>query len=138
MQESLLDGLIEIKTIPHNQQRYDTVGDWWTDDEGWHIRVSQLGNWRWNFLVAFHELLELAWCTWKGVKQADVDAFDMAYEANRKQGDFSEPGDQPKAPYRVGHQFASCAERFAASALGVDWAEYEATVNALEYRKEGV
>lgn len=135
LREPTFDGIIEVKTIPHNTQRYDTAGDWWTDEEGWHIRVSYLGNWRYNFLVAFHELLELAWCKWKGVEQADVDAFDMAYEANRKPGDLSEPGDNPRAPYRVGHQFASLAERFAAFAIGVDWDEYEAAVNALEYRK---
>ena len=66
MRESLFDGLIEIKTIPHNSQRYDTVGDWWTDEEGWHFRVSYMGNWRYQFLVAFHEMLELAWCTRRG------------------------------------------------------------------------
>lgn len=134
MRESIFDGMIEVKVIAHNEQRYDTAGDWWID-EGWHIRVSQLGNWRYNFLVAFHELLECAWCKWKGVKQADVDAFDVAYEANRRPGDVSEPGDHPRAPYRVGHQFASLAERLAAFALGVDWIDYEAAINALEYRK---
>lgn len=134
MRESIFDGMIEVKTIPHNEQRYDTVGDWWTDDDGWHIRVSQLGNWRWNFLVAFHELLELAWCAWKGVKQADVDAFDMAYEAARKPGDASEPGDDPRAPYRAGHQFATAAERLAAAVLDVNWTEYEAAIYALDYR----
>ena len=125
MRESLFDGMIEIKVIPHSEQRYDTVGDWFLDGEGWHIRVSQLGDWRFHFLVAFHELLELAWCTWNGVKQADVDAFDIAYEAARKPGDFSEPGDDPCAPYRVGHQFATMVEMFAAVALGVSWGAYE-------------
>jgi hypothetical protein len=134
MRESLFDGMIEIKTIPHNSQRYDTVGDWWTDEEGWHIRVSELGDWRYQFLVAFHEMLELAWCKRRGVKQADVDAFDMDYEKNRKPGDFSEPGDDPKAPYREGHHLATLVERFAAMVLGVSWDAYEAAVNGLEYR----
>lgn len=138
MRESIFDGMIECRTILHNQQRYDTVGDWWTDDDGWHIRVSQLGDWRYNFLVAFHELLELAWCSWKGVKQSEVDAFDMAYEANRKPDDLSEPGDDPLAPYRDGHQLATHAERFAAMVLGVNWGQYEYAILALEYRKEGM
>lgn len=136
MRESIFEGMIECKTIPHNQQRYDTVGDWWTDDEGWHIRVSQLGNWRWNFLVAFHELLELAWCTWKGVKQADVDIFDINFERNRQHGDRREPGDQADAPYHLGHQFATAAERLAAAVLGVDWVSYEEAISALDYEKE--
>lgn len=137
MRESLFDGMIEVRTIPHNQQRYDTVGDWWTDEEGWHIRVSYMGNWRYNFLVAFHELLEMAWCKQKGVKQADVDAFDICFEKNRAPCDLSEPGDDPRAPYRYGHQMATLAERFAALVIGVKWDKYEAAVNGLEYRKEG-
>lgn len=137
MRESIFDGTIEIKTIPHNQQRYDTVGDWWTDDEGWHIRVSQLGDWRYNFLVAFHELLECAWCKWKAVPQEDVDTFDMVFEAARIPGDLREPGDDRHSPYRMGHELAGLAERLAGMALGVDWKAYEAAVNGLEYRKEG-
>ena len=35
---------ITIKTIAHDKQRYDTVGDWWFDDEGdLQIRVSRVG-----------------------------------------------------------------------------------------------
>lgn len=133
MRESIFDGAIEIKVIPHVKQRYDTAGDWWTDSEGWHIRVSQLGDWRYNFLIAFHELIECAWCAWRGVNQADVDAFDMAFEENRVIGDLSEPGDDPRAPYHDGHQFATAAERLAALALGVRWAEYDAAIWALDY-----
>jgi hypothetical protein len=133
MRESIFDGVLEIKAIPHNQQRYDTVGDWWEDDEGWHIRVSYLGDWRYQFLVVFHELLELAWCQWKGVTQAEVEAFDIAFEKNRKEFDASEPGDDPKSPYRIGHQFATAAERLAAAVLGVNWADYETAVYALDY-----
>lgn len=132
----MTDFSVQIKTIPHNEQRYDTVGDWWVDDEGWHIRVSQLGDWRYQFLVAFHELLEMAWCKRRRVKQADVDAFDMAYEEQRGHGDHSEPGDDPRAPYREGHHLATLVERFAGMALGVNWKEYEAAIQALEYRKE--
>lgn len=136
VRESIFDGIIEVRTIPHNQQRYDTVGDWWTDEEGWHIRVSYLGNWRYNFLVAFHELLECAWCKQRGVSEAAVTFHDIGFEKNRRPGDLSEPGDDPRAPYRVGHQFASLVERFAAFALGVEWGAYEAAVNALEYRPQ--
>jgi hypothetical protein len=31
---------ITIKTIPHSQQRYNTVGDWYRDGDGWQVRVS--------------------------------------------------------------------------------------------------
>ena len=32
---------IVIETIPHAQQRYPTCGDWYTDDSGLHIKVSE-------------------------------------------------------------------------------------------------
>jgi hypothetical protein len=138
LRESIFDGIIEVRTIPHNTQRYDTVGDWWTDEDGWHIRVSYLGNWRYNFLVAFHELLEMAWCKWHGISEAAVTFHDIEFERNRKPGDLSEPGDHPLAPYRMGHRYATVAERLAAAVLGVRWNEYEAAIHALEYGKEGI
>ena len=136
MRESLFDGIIECKTIPHNQQRYDTVGDWWTDSYGWHIRVSYLGDWRYQFLVAIHEFVEMAWCRWNGVDPSAVDTFDMQFEDNRKEGDYSEPGDARDAPYWKGHQFATAIERMAAVMLAVDWTAYEAAIRALVYDKE--
>jgi hypothetical protein len=128
--------MIEIKTIPHNQQRYDTVGDWWWDSDGWHIRISDLPDWRYVFLIAFHELLEMAWCSQNDVAQVDVDAFDIEYENSRGPGNLSEPGDAPDAPYHLGHQFATAAERLAAAVLGVDWTQYETAIYALEYTKD--
>ena len=45
---------ITIDTIPHNQQRYPTVGDWAFDSNGnLIIAVSDLGDWRYNALVGF-------------------------------------------------------------------------------------
>lgn len=136
MQQSMFDGAVECRVIPHNQQRYDTVGDWWIDENGWHIRVSYLGNWRYQFLVMLHEFVECAWCKWAGVDQALVDAFDIEYERNRKPEDLtSEPGDDPDAPYHQGHQWAGAVERLLAVVLRVDWRMYEASVGALVYDK---
>ena len=39
-----------------------------------------------------------------GVSPEAVDEFDRAYQAKRKAGDDSEPGDDPKAPYRKQRQ----------------------------------
>jgi len=46
-----------------------------------------------------------------GVSPAAVDRFDMAYEKRRKPGDDSEPGADPRAPYRRQHVFAEKIER---------------------------
>jgi len=63
-----------------------------------------------------------------GVSPAAVDRFDKAYEAKRKRGDDSEPGDDPKAPYYRQHQIATGIERLLAVELGVDWSTYDREV----------
>lgn len=123
---------ITLKSIPHDQQRYETCGDWQIAENGdITILVSDLGDEQMNELVALHELIEVLWCRDRGVKQEDVDAFDVAFEASRKEGDESEPGDAPDAPYRDGHFFATNIERQFAHERGVDWAEYEDKINAI-------
>lgn len=126
---------ITIKTIPHPEQRYPTVGDWWFDAEGnLEIRVSRLGDWRFESLVAFHELAEVLICKACGIPQAAVDEFDQRFEADRaagKRGPDEEPGDHPDAPYHAAHALAEGLERALAFALFVKWSEYDALVGSL-------
>jgi hypothetical protein len=122
---------IVIETIPHSKQRYETVGDWQWTPKGLRITVSAMGDWKKEFLVAFHELAEVMLCKDRDILQSVVDQFDMAFEANRVAGNEDEPGDDPEAPYRKEHFFATTVERLMAAELGVDWKEYEDTVEAL-------
>lgn len=123
---------ITIEVIPHKDQRYETVGDWTFDDKGdLSIKVSELGNWRFNALVGLHELIEVLKCKNDGVTQQEVDDFDMSFEAARLEGDESEPGDSRSAPYYKQHQLATGIERIMAASLDVDWNEYEKKINAL-------
>lgn len=123
---------INIKTIPHSEQRYSTCGDWYYDDEKTLcIRVSRMEDSRYEFLVALHELVEVKLCEWCGITQKMVDNFDMELEKNRVAGDTSEPGDSPRAPYRLQHCIATGVERMIAAAMNVDWASYEAAINRL-------
>ena len=121
---------INYKVIPHSEQRYDTCGDYWLDENGiYQIRVSKMSDWRYEFLVFFHECLELAWVIFNKISLADIDAFDIEYENNRAPDDIkSEPGDDPKAPYHAGHQYASMCEHIAATVLGVKWDAYDSEV----------
>lgn len=131
---------ITISTIPHTEQRYPTVGDWIVDPTpnglDVHIRVSTLSDWRRELLVAVHELIEISLlAAWKPDPidqiQKAVDDFDKAYEDNRPEGDLSEPGDDPAAPYQKEHFFATNIERLLAQALGQDWADYDHEVATL-------
>lgn len=123
---------ITIETIEHCEQRYPTVGDWTYDAKGdLTIRVSKLSDWRREMLVAAHELIEVLLCRHSGVGQGEVDRFDIQYEKDRLDGDFSEPGDDPAAPYHVQHCIATGVERVLAAFLGVSWKDYEQELDNL-------
>lgn len=144
---------IIIRTIPHDAQRYDTCGDWLVDkdhngDPYMMISVSDLGDWRKEFLIGIHEMVETALCLHDGVDEESVSAFDVAYEAKRRfqltgaepSAEWdpritpdSEPGDHPDAPYQRQHGLATAVERMMAPLLGVKWAEYEDSVLGLCY-----
>lgn len=118
---------INIRTIPHSEQRYPTCGDWlWVEDERTLvIHVSDTGRWQMNLLVAFHELAEAALCKARMIPQEDVDRFDIIFDGE------GEPGDAEDCPYRAEHFFATTVERLLAAELGVDWQEYEKVLCAL-------
>ena len=123
---------IKIKTIPHANHRYETVGDYWVDDEGTkYIVVSDMGNEDYELLVAIHELIEQHLCLKRGIKEREITDFDIEFEKNRPEGNTDEPGDAPDAPYRKEHFFATNIERLISEQLGVDWKTYDDTVNSL-------
>lgn len=115
---------IVIKTIPHNEQRYETPGDWWWDENGIQIRTSNTGSIAQDTLLIVHELVESLLCLCRGITQEQVDKFDLEYENNRKEGNEDEPGDDSNAPYKKEHCLATGIERILASELSVDWSKY--------------
>lgn len=126
---------IIIESIPHNEHRYPTVGDYYTQPDGTEIiKVSALPDWRYEFLIAFHELIEDFLCQQRGIKEPDIKAFDEMFEAERLEGkhsDEAEPGFDPRAPYRKEHSFATAMERLMALELGADWDAYEKAIMEL-------
>jgi len=123
---------VRIEVIPHKDQRYETVGDWFFEPNGdITIRVSKLANWKREMLVAVHELVEVLLCKSDHVSQKAVDEFDILYEKHRSKGDTSEPGDWPDAPYARQHCIATGIERILAAELKVCWKDYEAEIEAL-------
>ncbi len=123
---------IIIETIPHDQQRYNTCGDYWEEPNGTkHIVVSDLGNDDFAFLVALHEMIEQKLCENRGIEESDITKFDKEFEEKGVVGDEDEPGDDTKAPYYKEHFFATSLERIMAGELNVSWNEYEKKVNSL-------
>ncbi len=111
-----------VKTVPDDQQRYNTVGDYFIDAKGNRtFVVSDMKDWRYEFLVVFHEFIESALCMHRGISNEQIDTFDFAYEKNRKDNEgISEPGNMPDAPYYKEHQFAENLEMLLAKELDVD------------------
>lgn len=129
---------IMIETIPHEEQRYQTVGDWYyehdVENDVLRIRVSELGSQKMEQLVAVHELIEVILCQSAGVSQQSVDEFDTKYELDRKEGahsEIDEPGDDLQAPYRKQHCFATAVERMMAAEMDVPWNDYAAKVESM-------
>jgi hypothetical protein len=124
---------IVIETIPHHEQRYETVGDWVVDRDTktFTIRVSELDNWKYELLVGLHELIEVALCVDRGISSELVDQFDFAYESARSVDDNSEPGDATGCPYGREHYFATNLERLMAAELKVDWNDYDEELSHL-------
>lgn len=123
---------IQMISIPHERQRYNTAGDWRFvgAEKDIIITVSHTAE-DYDFLVGIHEAVEAYLCRKRGVKEETVTAFDMDFESKRKSGNVDEPGDDLNAPYRREHFFATSIERLIAGELGVDWIEYNHTIQEI-------
>jgi hypothetical protein len=122
-----------ICQVPHRKQRYETVGDWIPGDPV-KIRVSRMKDERYVFLVALHEMIEYELCRMNGITDSKVVEFDTNFEKERGAHLHSveaEPGDDPRAPYRDEHGFATMIERMVAQKMGVSWSAYESAVLSL-------
>ncbi|MHB8362817.1 MAG: hypothetical protein ACYDBX_04330 [Patescibacteria group bacterium] len=122
---------IVINVVPHDRQRYKTAGDWFFDGDNLFIKVSDMGNEDFAFLVAIHEMVEAWLCKKLDISEEEITKFDMRFEANRKDGNTDEPGDDVNSPYADEHLLATGIEKIICSALGIKWAEYDKTVNNL-------
>ena len=122
-----------ISQVPHRKQRYETVGDWIPGDPV-KIRVSKMKDERYVFLVALHEMIEYELCRMNGITDREVAGFDNDFEEERRARLHSmeaEAGDDPRAPYRDEHGFATMIERMVAQKMGVSWSAYERAVLSL-------
>ena len=131
---------IRIKTIPHKQHRYETVGDYYyhrpsrSDPfKGWNISVSGMHNKKYEICVAVHELIEMSLCQARGIKNGDITKFDKQYEKERLEGKHGdeEPGFDSGCPCYKEHVFATKVEKMLAKEFGIDWETYDKTIMEL-------
>jgi hypothetical protein len=116
---------IDVQTIPHKEQRYDTAGDWFDVEGKYYFKISDCRNKKYEWLLAIHEIVERALCDVNGVSADAVDKFDTRYRGE------GEPGDAKNSPYQREHCYATAVERMLCAAMGVSWKEYDDFVSKL-------
>src|SRR5215831_4364883 len=112
---------ILIEIIPHSEQRLPESlgGDWVFDAEGnLTIRISDTGDWRYNFLFARHEMDEAVLCKYNGITTEMVDADELNAKDTDDPDSFS---GYPGSCYQNQHNDALSAEWIMSRLLGVDW-----------------
>lgn len=130
---------LHFKVISHSEQRYNTIGDYFTNGAVEEFRVSEMGDNISEIGVFIHEVVERLWNELHGVSTEAAEEFDIRFEdaVSREliAGDI-EPGDDPAAPYYRGHQIATVVERVFTEMFGLDWQEYESAMMKLWRPKE--
>lgn len=126
---------INILTIPIEDMRYPTCGDYWYDKQGTlQVRVADMGNEFFEKMIIVHELIEEATTKKNGITEQQIMDFDLYYEKRREQKlvpELSEPGFCSESPYRKEHTFATGVEMGMCALCNVDFLEYDKTVNEL-------
>lgn len=119
---------VRIRSAPQDQIRNDQVGDWQIHGDH-HIEVTVLETLspESQLAIAIHELIEAWRCREDKIPDGVVCAFDEQYKAECKEGkhgEYDEPGDDPRSPYREQHADAIHVERAVCSAIGLNWKEH--------------
>jgi hypothetical protein len=113
---------IILEVIPHEQQRLDALGDWFFTQEGnLTVRVSDLGDWRYNFLVLRHEMDEAILCMHNGITTEMVDEDQAKLLPTDDPDSYS---GFPGARLQNQHNDALAAEWQMSRLLSVNWESY--------------
>lgn len=144
---------IDAEVIPHSAQRYPTVGDWqWQDiyddlqdiydnlfkknqkvvGQKLQINISDTGNADSNFLIMVHEIIEAYLCRKNGVKESDVDKWDMDHL------DSDDPGSIEGCPYLSEHTVATSIEIMLAYSQNIGWLAHNKRIEDLDKEEVNV
>lgn len=125
---------IHILSVPNEDikiRKGFTGADWWWDEAGdLQVRVAtELEDWRERMALAMHEAAEALMCKHNGVTVSQVDVFDAKFKGDNEID--VNAGDEPDAPYRLEHTYATAIERILTGVLGVDWKSYDTRLGKL-------
>jgi hypothetical protein len=122
--------MVKLMIVPVREMRYRTLGDWQITPanpeielpELIHVFVANLGDDRFNFLVAIHELIEAFLCKQAGITQQVVDAWDLTHLES------DDPGSAKDCPYMYQHHVATKVELLVMCAANISLVEYESKI----------
>ena len=116
---------ITIKIVDPKDMRPEVDGnDWfWETNGDLQVQIAPMSDWRYEVLLAIHETVEAIMCKHNSVSQQSVDAFDTEYDKTHTTD--CNAGDDPQAPYKREHCFATAVERILCAELDVDWKTYD-------------
>jgi hypothetical protein len=114
--------VLEVLLMPRASP---ATGNWSGNNGRLTIAVSATGDWRYELLMAIHQVVEAVLCRHRGVSAKAVTAFTAAYELERTPTDVSIAGMARTAPHYREHVFATVIEKLMAHQLGVTWRDYE-------------
>lgn len=120
---------IHVMTVARDKMRPEVDGaDWFFDEKGdLQVRICPMTDWRYEALLAVHEMTEALMCMHNGVSQVSVDRFDQEFDKTHQFD--SEAGDDPNSPYKIEHTFATAIERILAGVFKINWASYDNELN---------
>jgi hypothetical protein len=128
---------IILEVIPHEQQRLGETGDWFfKSDNELVVRISDLGDWRMNFLFMRHEMDEAILCKYAGITTEQVDE-DQQKQYTAEENNPDSFSGYPGAALQYQHNDALAAEWIMSRLLGVDWKEYSEAYYKVEKRISG-
>lgn len=109
---------IEIEFIPQDQQRYQTLGDYWEEPDRMVFKITQMSGLR-SLFVLVHEIWECYRTLKNGIKECDISDFDIGNPQ------LDDPGLDLEAPYHKEHMESDVLERMCCVMDGDDWVRYE-------------
>lgn len=124
---------IEVASLQHKHQRYDTAGDYEAHSVYcWEVRISKMSDWRYEAVVLIHELVEMFLLKHHNISFDVVDKWDLTHPES------DDPGELPGCPYRKEHLAAEKVEKLFALLMGVAWDEYWDAFEKLKWHKKRV
>src|SRR5437773_477640 len=118
---------IDVQFVGLADMRYPTLGDYFYEGDTLKFKIVDTGNDFYNKCILVHEIIEEALTREKGIKEEDINKFDLWFEQEvnaYRQPEDAEPGDHKDSVYRREHILAEIVEALMLNNLGISFGDY--------------